>query len=96
MGKIEARDAGGRVHGVAFGEADAGGPLGVEQLEERALFGVVGLGRVAGGGADAAVFFGDQVFGRKLLGFAEAPGFADFSVQVFGECFGQAVGERLW
>ena len=81
------------MHGVALGERDAGGSLGVEQFEERALFGVVGLGRVAGGRADAAVFFLDQVVVRKLLVAAVAPGLADFGVQIFGKCFGQAVGE---
>ena len=66
MGEVQAGDAGGRVHREAFGEPDARGPLGVEQVEESAFFGVVGLGRVAGGRADAAVFFGDQVFVRKF------------------------------
>ena len=33
----------------------------VEEAPEGALFGVVGAGGVAGGGADAAVFFVDEV-----------------------------------
>ena len=67
MGEVEAADARRGVHREALGELDAGGALGVEQLEERALLGVVGLGGVAGRGADAAVLFVDQVFVRELL-----------------------------
>ncbi len=56
---------------------------------------MVGLGRVAGGWADAAVFFSDQVFARELLGAAEAPGIADFGVKILGKRFGQSVGESF-
>ena len=42
--------------------------LGVEQVEQGVLFGVVGLGRVAGGRADAAVVFLDQFVDAELLG----------------------------
>ena len=38
--------------------------VGVEQVEERALLGVVGLGGIAGRRADAAVLLVDQVFAR--------------------------------
>ena len=75
---------------------DAGGALGVEQAEERRLLGVVGLGRVAGGGADAAVGLGDQLLGREGLVGRVAPELAaDALVQPLGEGLGEAVGERL-
>ena len=32
-----------------------------EQIEQRALLGVVGLRRIAGRRTDAAIFFGDQL-----------------------------------
>src|SRR5262245_24897740 len=54
---------------------------------------MVGLSRVAGGRADAAVFFVDQVFIGEFLVAAEAPGAASFGVQVLGECLGQTIGE---
>ena len=83
------------MHGEALGELDAGRPLGVEQIEESALFGVVGLGRIAGRGANAAVFFFDQIVARKFFIAAEAPVAAGLGVQIFGERFGQPIGEGL-
>ena len=52
---------------IAFGQLDAGVLLGVEQVEEGSLFGVVGAGRIAGGRADAAVLFLDQVFAATAV-----------------------------
>ena len=95
MGEVQAADAGRRVHREAFGELDAGRSLGIEQLEERALLGVIGLGRIAGRRADAAVFFVDQLFVRELLARAIAPVAAGLRVQLLGERLGQPVGERL-
>ncbi len=62
------------MHGEVFGEDDLGVFLGLEQIEEEALFGVVGLRGIAGRGADAAILFLDQIFVGEILVVAEAPG----------------------
>ena len=49
-----------REHRVRLGQADPGARLRLEQLEQRALLGVVGAGRVAGRRADALVLLRDQ------------------------------------
>src|SRR5690606_36114345 len=70
--------------------------LGIEQLEQRRLLGVVRAGRVAGGRADALVGFLDQLFVAQLLVGLIAPVFlAHALVQPFGAGFGQAVGQCL-
>ena len=48
-------------------------PLGVEQAEQRRLLGVVGLGRIAGRRADAAVGLADQLVRREGLVGRVAP-----------------------
>ncbi len=84
-----------RPHGVAFGERHAGCLLGVEQAEECDLFGVVGLGGVAGRGADALVGFADQLLGRVGFVGRISPEFiTDLFVHAFGEGFGEA-GRRV-
>jgi hypothetical protein len=50
MAEEEARHRRAGAHGVALGQDHAGGRFGVQQLEQRALLGVVGLGRIAGAG----------------------------------------------
>ena len=72
---------------------DAGGAFGVEQREQSGLFGVVGRGWIARGGADAAIVLAQQVFDFQIFVLAEAPGVADLFVHPFGEGFGQAVGQ---
>src|SRR5690606_6201912 len=62
MGEIEPGDSRWRCHREAFGKADACRPLRVEEVEQRALLGVIRLGRIAGGRPDAAIFFGNQFF----------------------------------
>ena len=73
MGEIKTADARGRVHREMLGQMDARRRLGFEQIEKDSLFGVIGTGRIAGGGADAAIFFRDQIVGRKMLLAAVAP-----------------------
>ena len=53
--EIEAAHARAGPHRERLGDQHAGVLLDVEQLPERALFGVIGAGRIAGGGTDAAV-----------------------------------------
>src|SRR5262249_20326481 len=73
MAEVEAADRSGRPHGVSFGQADAGCLLDAEEVPERAFLGVVRAGGVAGGRADAAIFFVDQVLLGKVLTAAVAP-----------------------
>lgn len=95
MGEVESADCGPGVHCAGFGEFDPGFLSCLEELEEEGFFGVVRLGGVSGGGADALVFFVDE-FGRgELAGAFDAPGNAGAVVEEFGEGFGKAVGEGL-
>src|SRR5262245_25199634 len=54
-------------HGEALGQLDRGCRFRVEQAEQGALLGVVGLGRIAGRRANAAVFLRNQSRGGQLL-----------------------------
>src|SRR5690606_32422278 len=67
VGEVEAADGGRRRHREVLGEGGARVGLGVEEAEERDLLGVIGLGRVAGGRADAAVALADEVVVREVL-----------------------------
>ena len=96
MRQIEARNRGGRPHRKVFGDDHAGVFGGVEQFEQRAFFAVLGAGGVAGRGADALIFFGDQVFVSERFLLDIAPVFLAYAlVQVLGEGFGEAVAQRF-
>src|SRR5262245_50406656 len=83
-------------HGEALGELDPGCRLRLEQAEEGALLGVVGLGRIAGRRTNASVFLRDQCRGRQLLALSITPELAARAlVHALGEGFRQTVGERL-
>ncbi len=70
--------------------------FGAEQVEERRLLGVVGLGRISGRGTNAAIGFADQLLVRQGLVGRIAPEFlAHELMQPLGEGLGDAVGERL-
>src|SRR5256714_1163776 len=60
MGKIEAADAGARMHRKRLGKRDAGLLFRVEQIEQRALLGVIGRRGITGGRADATILFAEQ------------------------------------
>src|SRR5208282_139462 len=60
MTEIEPAHRSAGPHGEAFGKPDADLALAVEQREQRRLFAVVGLRRIAGRRPDAAIFFGDK------------------------------------
>ena len=68
---------------------------GLQQVEQLALLAVIGTRRVAERWPDAAVALGDQLLAREALVRAVAPVAASARVKVFGERFGEAVGERL-
>ena len=70
--------------------------LAVEQLEQRCLFGVIGLRRIAGRRADAAIFFGDQLAARERLVGRIGPEFpAHALMHALGERFCQTIRQRL-
>src|SRR5262249_20907822 len=52
-------------------------------------------GGIAGGWADAAVFFVDEIVAGEIFGAAVAPVGTSLPVKKFGEGFGQSVGEGL-
>ena len=73
MPEVVAADRGARQHRERLGQADAGPRLGVEQLEERPLLGVVRAGRVAGRRPDALVALGDEVLVGQAPRRARSP-----------------------
>ena len=64
-------------------------------MPERALLGVIGARRVAGGGTDAAILLLDELLGSEGFCAAVTPLVADAFVEAFGEGFGEAVGDGL-
>jgi len=94
--QVEARHRGTRPHGEVFGQFDADAGGGVEHLEQRGFFAVLGAGGVAGRGADALVFFRNQlVIAERFLAGVAPELAAHPQVQVLGEGFGQTVAQRL-
>ena len=73
VGEVEAAYAGAGPHGEGLGDQHSGVRLDVEQTPDRALLGVVGAGGVAGGGADAAIFFVDELLGAQVFGAGRSP-----------------------
>ena len=65
------------------------------RVQRVALLGVVGAGGVAGGGADAPVFFLDQFVVAESLARAEAPVEAGAAVELLGEGFGERSARAL-
>ena len=73
MREIETADGRWRRHRQALGEIHAGALARFEQIEERALLGVIGLRRIAGRRADAAILLGDEIVGAQRLRLARSP-----------------------
>src|SRR4030095_14571672 len=65
--EIESAYGGARPHREALGELDADATLAVEQAEQLALLGVVGLRRIARRRTDAAIFLGDEFHAAQAL-----------------------------
>ena len=96
MADIEARNRGARPHRIAFRQLYAGRFFGIEQLEQCCLFGVVGLGGIAGRRADAGIGLGDELLLAERLVLGIAPVFAPHPLMhALGKSFGEAVGQRL-
>src|SRR5258708_35537513 len=60
-------------HRVALREGDAGAARHAQEVEQGALLGVVGAGRIPGCRADAPVLLGDEVVVAELLAGGVAP-----------------------
>ncbi len=73
MAEIQAADRGRGRHGEGFRQLHPGVGPGVQQAEQGRLFRVVGLGRIAGGGADALILLFDQILNRGLFVGGVAP-----------------------
>ena len=93
MSEVEPVDGGARGRGVRLGEPEAC-LLRAEELEERPLLRVVGAGRVAERGPDAAIPLGDEVGPRELL-VGRVPGTPCALVEPLRERLGEPVGEGL-
>src|SRR6516165_12532692 len=95
MAKIEPAYRRAWPHCIAFGQfhADA---LAPEQSEQRALFRVVGLRRIARRRTDAAILFRDELVIAERLVRGVAPEFlAHTLMQSLGERFRQPIGQYL-
>src|SRR5204863_10203129 len=95
VSEVKAANARPGPHGETLGELDAGLPLRVEDLPERAFLGVVGARGITGRGTDAAVLFLGEVFLSQVLGLAKTPFLAGALVEILGECLGEPVRERF-
>src|SRR3954467_2725572 len=85
-----------RPHGHALGELDAGVDLGVEQLPDDSLLGVLRACGVARSRPDAVVLLGDEPLAVEGLVGGVAPELlAHPLVQPLGEGLGETVGQRL-
>ncbi len=94
--KIKPGDRRAGPHRKILGQLDACGVLGVEQLEQRRLLGVIRLRGIAGRWADTLIFFQNQILGRQRLVRRVAPEFrADALVHPLGKGFRQAIRQRL-
>src|ERR1022692_1664250 len=93
MGEKQPADAGGGGHGERFcqGHVEL---LGFQQVEEDLLLAVVGAGRVAERGADAAEPLGVQILDLRV-GLRLEPGAPCLQVNVLGEGLGETVREGL-
>src|SRR5512144_2825705 len=72
MAEIKPAHRRARPYGEALGQLHADA-LGLQQLEQRALLGVVGLPRITRRRADAAIFLGDQLAAGERLARGAAP-----------------------
>ena len=96
MREIPAAHRCGRQHREALGELDAGIALDVEQPPQRGLLGVIGAGRVAGRGTDAAVGLVDEFPARQLLLRRVPPmSLPHLLMEILGTRLGEAVCQRL-
>src|SRR5262249_19690171 len=93
MAEVEAADRCTRPHREALRQSYAD-TLAVEQPEQHALLGVVGLRRIAGRGTDSAILLRDQLLIAQVLIGGIAPELpAHALMQTFGKRFRQAIGQ---
>src|SRR5215203_1214957 len=96
MAEIKSADGGTRPHRKTFGELDADLALAFEQIEQRALLGMVRLRRIAWRRPDAAIFLRDEIVGRERLVDGIAPELLwDALMRQLGECFRETISQCL-
>ena len=95
MRKVKSADAAAGIHGETLSEPNPRAALDIENLPNRLLFGVVGLGGISGGWANAAVAFANQVFVGEIFRSSEAPELARLSMQALGKRLRKAVAQSL-
>src|SRR5262249_10575667 len=95
VAEIESTNRRAGPHGETLGQCHTNA-LALEQPEQRALLRVIGLRRIAGRWADAAILFGDQLLVVERLIAGIAPKLlAHALMQMLGKCLGEAVGQCL-
>ena len=95
VGEVESAHTGGGPHGAGFGELGANVFLDLQEIPKGPFFSVVRAGGVPRGGADALVFFPDEVLVAQRFPGAVSPFLAHPLMQAFGKGLRQPVGERL-
>ncbi len=91
MGKVHSGDGRIRCHREGLGQVHVDF-VGAEQVKERLLFGVVGLGRIPGGGPYAGLALLDDVLDGQILILGIAPQASPhLTVSPLRERFGQAI-----
>src|SRR5688572_9625757 len=96
MPEVVAAHRSGRQHGKAFGQGDARALLGLEQIEEDALLGVIWTGGVARRGPDSLETLLDEPLIVQCLVRCVTPELLAYPlVQPLREGLGQPIGQRL-
>ena len=96
MPDIETRDRGSRPHRHGFRQFDPGRFGRLQQIEQGPLFGMIGLRRIAGRGANAGIAFGDQFLIAEILARGIAPmRAADAFMHHLGKRLGETIRQRL-
>ncbi len=96
MTKVPATHRRSRAHGIAVGQLKADIVFHIQQLKQRAFFGVIRAGRVAGRRANTAIFlFNQRLIIQRLIGGIAPVLAAHTLVQVLGKGLRQTVGQGL-
>ena len=96
MRKVETAHARAGMHRKRFGQRDPVVLLRVEQIEERALFRVIGDAGYPAGGTNPAIFFADEIFLREFFVAPKSPRDPCLLVEIFRERFRQSVRQAPW
>src|SRR5262249_48241608 len=93
MCEVEAADAGTRPHGKRFRESHASVCLDIKQSPDSSLHSVIRASRVSRSRSNATILLVNELFGAQMFIASVSP-FAPYALmQVFSECFRQAIRE---